>query len=180
MNTARNTTHRPATTVVDFHNLKPGNIARAHGARLIVLEVEHDAPGNMPDTLRTLVEWLELRSHGEPVRTYTAPWHAGLGNDYHSGYLVEVPSMATDDQPFPCRVAPQILMRLREDDGPLVGIPVLSEAQCEHIETACGECIESWCNDYEVDFDATAAGRDLYAAALNAGLLRELKHYLDN
>lgn len=43
-------------------------------------------------------------------------------------------------------------------------VRVRSHKYCEHDDTVCVECVDSWLIDYRIDFDRTCAGRSLYEA----------------
>jgi hypothetical protein len=63
---------------------------------------------------------------------------------------------------------------MRCKPGPFYPVKIKANPNlCEHIETVCSECVESWSIDYEIRFERTAGGRALLAQAQAAGATLE-------
>lgn len=57
-----------------------------------------------------------------------------------------------------------VFMYLKEEESPTpASIPARPAETCGHLETVCSMCVRWWNRDYAIDFDATAAGRELLA-----------------
>ncbi|MDQ1247926.1 MAG: hypothetical protein QG597_2298 [Actinomycetota bacterium] len=57
-----------------------------------------------------------------------------------------------------------VIMYLRELDSPTPeAIPARPAMSCSHLETVCSLCVRWWNLDWNIDFNATAAGRELLA-----------------
>lgn len=67
---------------------------------------------------------------------------------------------------------------MRCEPGPFHPVKIKTNPNlCEHIETVCSECVESWSIDYEIRFKRTAGGRALLAQAEAAGTKLESNNF---
>lgn len=59
-------------------------------------------------------------------------------------------------------------MRDKTEVGKPAPVRIVSELNCEHVETACLDCLGQWMTDYTVFFSRTNGGRNLHNRMLDA------------